>query len=89
NPQSLTLQGAGTTHAGTLELQAGAIQNHTQLIANQLNAEADTLTQSTSGELVAQTDMSVQAETIDNSGKLVSAGTQTLHVTGQLSNQGA
>ncbi|MEL6117990.1 hypothetical protein P0Y67_22620, partial [Photobacterium sp. SP02] len=68
NPQSLTLQGAGTTHAGTLELQAGTIQNHTQLIANQLNAEA---------------------ETIDNSGKLVSAGTQTLLVTGQLSNQGA
>mgnify|MGYP000704331610 CR=1 FL=1 len=89
NPQSLTLQGAGTTHAGTLELQAGAIQNHTQLIANQLNAEADTLIQSSSGELVAQTGMSVQAETIDNSGKLVSAGTQTLYVTGQLSNQGA
>ncbi|MDO6582175.1 hemagglutinin repeat-containing protein [Photobacterium sp. 2_MG-2023] len=68
NPQSLTLQGAGTTHAGTLELQAGTIQNHSQLIANQLNAEA---------------------ETIDNSGKLVSAGGQTLRVTGLLTNQGA
>ncbi|WP_311567300.1 two-partner secretion domain-containing protein [Photobacterium arenosum] len=89
NPQSLTLQGAGTTHAGTLELQAGTIQNHSQLIANQLNAAAETLTQSTSGELVAQAGMSVQAETIDNRGKLVSAGSQTLHVTGELSNQGA
>ncbi|MCG2837777.1 hemagglutinin repeat-containing protein [Photobacterium sp. WH77] len=68
NPQSLTLQGAGTTRAGTLELQAGTIQNHSQLIANQLNAEA---------------------ETIDNSGKLVSAGGQTLRVTGLLTNQGA